>query len=325
LIGCAYFERDSLRVEQWLLERPGLERPMLARLAALLAQASGVVSFNGKSFDWPLLRTRFILQRTAAPRLPAHLDLLHCARRVYKRRLGSVRLVQLEQSLLGFERHGDLPGELIPETYLGFLRGRTSGAALWPVVEHNRSDLVALPALLGQLARSFSDVEGWGTARARGPDPREPGSDAGPQATVEVPRPHACDQLGFAQVAARADDRARALALAEAVSAVEPRDDARGTAYAMREVLAAEAAYLAGLLKLKDGDLVGACEALARCVALAGAQTSLAARAHLVLAKLFEHKLGDPRRALVHARHTLPAEGEDAWVRRQQRLERRAQ
>src|SRR5690606_10255409 len=139
---------------------------------------------------------------------PAHLDLLHCARRVYKRRLGSVRLIHLEQTILGFERVDDMPGELIPQTYLGYLRGQLAGAALRPILEHNRSDLVALAAILGELVRRF-----------RG----------------EHPEQDARDQLGFASVAARALDHERALLFAR--GAVDA--DVRGE-------LSCEALYLAG-------------------------------------------------------------------------------
>ena len=110
LVGMAWFEGRELVVEQLLLERPGLEKPMLQRFAALLSASSCVVSYNGKSFDWPLLRTRFVLNRVAAPKVVAHLDLLHCARRVYKRRLGPVRLV-LRDDRPGVRQHRPMPGQ----------------------------------------------------------------------------------------------------------------------------------------------------------------------------------------------------------------------
>jgi uncharacterized protein YprB with RNaseH-like and TPR domain len=292
LIGCARFEAGCLVVEQLLLERPGLEAPMLSRLGELLADASCIVSFNGKSFDWPLLRTRFIMNRVPAPKVPAHLDLLHCARRVYKRRLGSVRLIQLEEAVLGFERVDDMPGELIPETYLGFLRGRISGAALWPIVAHNRSDLVALPAMLGELVRRFTE-----------PAP----------ASSQEREQDARDQLGFARVAARADDRQRALAFAESAAEADLRGE-----------LSPEAMYLAGVLKLKAGDLEGALQAFNASLAAACGRAEASAPAHLALAKMFEHRLKDPERACIHAAHTGPVEGPEASARRVSRLQRKS-
>ena len=77
-----------MRVEQLLLPAPGLEVPMLRRLAERVDAASALVSYNGKAFDWPLLRNRFVLNRVPVATPAAHPDLLHCARRVYKRRLG---------------------------------------------------------------------------------------------------------------------------------------------------------------------------------------------------------------------------------------------
>jgi uncharacterized protein YprB with RNaseH-like and TPR domain len=286
LIGMAWFEGRQLTVEQLVLEKPGLEGPMLARLAERLAQASCVVSYNGKSFDWPLLRTRFVLNRVAAPPLAAHLDLLHCARRVYKRRLGAVRLVHLEEAVLGFTREGDIPGELIPETYLGFLRGHVPGAALGPIIDHNRLDLVALSAMLGELARRFGGA---------------------------LERQDARDQLGFASVAARADDHDRALSFAHAAAAADVRGE-----------LAPEALFLAGELRQRRGDLEGAASTYRESLEASLPASLAAARAHLALAKLYEHRLKRPDLALQHAAHTSPAEDDDASARRVERLRKRA-
>ena len=281
LIGMAWFEGEGLVVEQLLLERPGLEGPMLGRLAERLRSASVIVSYNGKSFDWPLLRTRFILNRIATPALAAHLDLLHCARRVFKSRLGSVRLVYLEQELLGFERVDDIPGELIPETYLGYLRGRVPGAALTPILDHNRSDLVALPALLGEILRRFCGEHGCQDAR---------------------------DQLGFARVAARGSASERAIALAHGAVEADVRGELSATAY-----------YLVGELKQRRGELQDAIAAFERALEASITHTD-AARAHLALAKLHEHKTKQYDQALRHARNTAPCEGEEACARRAARL-----
>ena len=286
LIGMAWFHDAQLVVEQLLLPRPGLEAPLLARLAERISQASVIVSYNGKSFDWPLLRTRFILNRIPAPPLPPHLDLLHCARRVFKARLGSVRLVYLEQALMGFERIGDIPGALIPETYLSYLRGVTPGSALLPIVEHNRSDLIALPALLGEIARRFAG---------------------------QHERQDARDQLGFARVAARGASAERAIELAHAAVTSDTRGE-----------LAASALFLVGELKLRQGDLAGALHAFE--ASLEASLTSLErARAHLALAKLHEHKTKQCARALQHASETAGIEGESASARRVARLTKRGQ
>src|SRR5206468_1922487 len=105
VIGLAWFEGESLVVRQLFVPRPGQERPLLYRLAERLAMASVLVSFNGKCFDWPLLKARFVMNRIAGVQALPHLDLLHCARRVFKRRLGSTRLQDLEEQVLGFTRY----------------------------------------------------------------------------------------------------------------------------------------------------------------------------------------------------------------------------
>ncbi|RJS25274.1 hypothetical protein DRW03_09255 [Corallococcus sp. H22C18031201] len=191
LVGMAWFEGRALRVQQLFLRRLGEEGPLLRMLAERLAEASCLVTYNGKSFDWPLLRTRFVLNRVPTPAVPPHLDLLHCARRVFKHRGSGARLVHLEEQWLGHRRVGDVDGSLIPELYFRFLRG-TDGSELTGVLEHNVNDLLLLAALLGEMVRRFRAVGGAGE------DPR--------------------DLLGFAGVAERAGDAERARAFAQAAA-----------------------------------------------------------------------------------------------------------
>jgi uncharacterized protein YprB with RNaseH-like and TPR domain len=291
LVGMAWFEADQLQVEQLFLERPGEEAPILRRLAERIAAASLIVSFNGKSFDWPLLRTRFILQRIAAPKLPPHLDLLHCARRVYKRRLGSVRLSALEQAVLGFERIGDIDGALIPDLYLGFLRGRVHASALLPVLDHNRSDLVALPALLGEMAARFAE-------ESRNDDAR--------------------DALGFAHVSARAHRLGFEGAHGQALSFA-----AHSASCDLRGELAPEAHFLTAELHRKRGNLEDAVVAYLAAIAAAVTADEVKARAHLALAKLYEHKLDLLEEALRHAEQAALAEDDPGDGKRIARLKKK--
>ncbi|HET6346513.1 MAG TPA: ribonuclease H-like domain-containing protein, partial [Myxococcota bacterium] len=196
LIGLAWFEGEALHVEQLLLRRPGEEAPMLQRLAERLRRASGIVTFNGKTFDWPLLRNRFILNRVPCPTGLPHVDLLHCARRVFGRRPGPMRLTHLEREVLGFTRVGDIDGAVIPATYFAFLRG-ADPCTLAPVLTHNRHDVVALAALLGVLWQRLES----------------------PEACEE-----AADRLSVAHLTLRAGEEARALAFARAAArGQEPR------------------------------------------------------------------------------------------------------
>ena len=187
LIGCSWFEDGAVVSEQYFLREPCDEPVALRSLARRIDAATHLVTFNGKSFDWPLIVTRFILARIPPPRPRPHLDLLHAARRVYRRRLGDCRLTALESEVLGFVREGDVPGSMIPALYLDFL---ASGVAepLAGVFEHNLHDLVAMVALVGDLVRAWSR---------------------------ETDRP-ADDLFEMARVALRAGDRVAALAFLEA-------------------------------------------------------------------------------------------------------------
>ncbi len=160
LIGLAFWDGDretenrGLMVEQILVRSLGEEAPMLEHVAQRIREASMLVSYNGKSFDLPLIRTRFVMSRVEAPVEPPHFDLLHVARRLHRARLKSrndqstCKLTTLERLILGFERHDDVPSADVSAHYLHFLRtGETK--ALLGVVEHNAWDVLAMAALLG--------------------------------------------------------------------------------------------------------------------------------------------------------------------------------
>ena len=135
------------------------ERSLLGALAERLAERPVLVTFNGKSFDWPLLETRYRMTRTIPPpTLRAHLDFLHPARNLWRLRLGSVRLSQLERHVLGWDRGPDVVSELIPRIYLDFVR---SGHAdpLVPVFLHNQMDLRGLAGLSGRILSLLGDEE----------------------------------------------------------------------------------------------------------------------------------------------------------------------
>jgi uncharacterized protein len=153
LVGCAWFETDgSFVVEQHLMTDYAAERGMLTLVAADLSRAGALVTFNGKSFDAPVIETRYLFHRLTSPctQMP-HVDVLHPARRFWggHAELGC-SLIALEQQLLGARRIGDVPGFEIPERYFQFVR---SGDArpLADVFEHNRLDLLSLAGLTAHL------------------------------------------------------------------------------------------------------------------------------------------------------------------------------
>ena len=108
---------------------------MLCELAARLAERPVLVTFNGKTFDWPLLENRFRMTRSiAVPKLAAHLDLLHPARALWKFRLGSVRLVELERQVSesnapGWHREDDVSSRFIPPILFRLSAWRPAGTA----------------------------------------------------------------------------------------------------------------------------------------------------------------------------------------------------
>src|SRR6266404_3959122 len=156
LIGIAWWDSGGLQLEQFMMRDFSEEHSVLLELAARIAERPVLVTFNGKTFDWPLLESRYLMTRCIrVPELGAHLDLLHPARAVWKLRLGSVRLVELERHVLdavrlGWDRQDDVPSSMIPQFYFDYLRGG-SPAPLAGVVRHNGMDLRGLAALFGKL------------------------------------------------------------------------------------------------------------------------------------------------------------------------------
>jgi tetratricopeptide (TPR) repeat protein len=144
-------------VRQFFLRDYPEEKALLESLAEALANCDGLVTFNGKTFDVPLLETRYALARMKSPleRL-LHFDALHPARRLWKLRLESCKLTVLEEAILGIAREGDVAGSEIPAIYFDYLR---SGDArgLQPVFYHNALDVVSLAALTVELARTLGE------------------------------------------------------------------------------------------------------------------------------------------------------------------------
>jgi uncharacterized protein YprB with RNaseH-like and TPR domain len=164
LVGLAWWDSGGLQVEQLFLRDFSEEHSLLHELAARIAERPVLVTFNGKTFDWPLLENRFTMTRAIrVPQLAAHLDLLHPARALWKLRLGSVRLIELERHVLdaerlGWDRGGDVASALIPQYYFDYLRGGMADP-LAGVVKHNQMDLRGLAALFGKI-NSLLDERG---------------------------------------------------------------------------------------------------------------------------------------------------------------------
>jgi uncharacterized protein YprB with RNaseH-like and TPR domain len=162
LVGIAWWDGGGLETEQLFMREFSDECSLLAALAGRLAERPVLVTFNGKSFDWPLLETRYRMTRAIPPPTPrAHLDFLHPARNLWRLRLGSVRLSELECHVLGWDRGADVISELIPRTYLDFVRGGPP-EPLVPVFHHNQMDLRGLAALSSRVLSLLRDPQAHG-------------------------------------------------------------------------------------------------------------------------------------------------------------------
>ena len=159
LVGCGWFEADGgFATRQFVLTRYTDEQAMLETVSGELARAGALVSFNGKSFDAPVLETRYLFHRLGwtGGRLP-HVDVLHPARQFWKRGSRTLEghdhpcsLVALEREVLGIRRTGDVTGFEVPGRYFQFVR-TGDASPLVPVLEHNRRDLLSLAALTARL------------------------------------------------------------------------------------------------------------------------------------------------------------------------------
>jgi DNA polymerase III epsilon subunit-like protein len=163
LVGCGYFDLGAFQVRQFLLTSYASERALLSAVADFFHDADLIVTYNGKTFDVPVMETRWLFHRLQMPleRVP-HFDMLHPARRLWRARgrvadgeEGGCRLSTLERTLLNMTRVGDVGGCEIPGRFFQFLRSGDP-RPLEPVLEHNRLDLVSLAAVMSrglQLAR----------------------------------------------------------------------------------------------------------------------------------------------------------------------------
>jgi uncharacterized protein YprB with RNaseH-like and TPR domain len=157
LIGVGSIDDEGFRVRQFFMRDYAEEKSVLHSLAEYLARFDVLITYNGRSYDQPLLETRYTMCRTRHPfSRMEHLDLLYGARRLFKLRLESCRLVNLENQILGVERTGDIPGEMIPYVFFEYLRTKRAQRLL-PVFHHNALDIVSLACLTGIIPDAFRD------------------------------------------------------------------------------------------------------------------------------------------------------------------------
>jgi len=221
LVGTAVVGDQAIEVTQFLLTRFAAEAALLSAFAASLPDAARLVSYNGKSYDLPLLLTRFRMQGLPCPvaGLP-HTDLLHPVRRLFGNRWGDCRLLSVEKELLGFRRTDDLPGSEAPAAWFNWIRHGESDALI-RVVEHNRQDIVSLAVAHSTLAQAVAEPLAFGVdihALARW---LAPGDEDGARELLQAHVGQLCDdgKRLLARLLRRVGDWRRAVALWESLAA----------------------------------------------------------------------------------------------------------
>jgi uncharacterized protein len=284
LIGVGRICPDGFRVRQFFMRDYGEEPSLLWALARHLEEFDVLITYNGKTYDQPLLETRYRMARAPSPfdRL-AHLDLLHGARRLWKLRLESCRLVDLENQILGVEREGDLPGEMIPYVYFEYLRSQQAFRVV-PIFHHNAVDILTTACLTGIVPFAF----------------REPGS---------VRFAHGSELVGLARWFLKAERKEQALELMRRAVAMGLPDD-----------LLFRTLWDTASLERKLGNEPAA---LAVWTDLASGRNPYRVTALEALAKYYEHRERNYAMALEMIRSARALADSEELKRRQARLERR--
>ena len=160
LIGIGYVRENNFTVRLYFMPDYKYEPAMLQHIDDFLKDFSGMVTFNGKCYDFPLMKTRFLLNRLKLSNPePLHLDLLHGSRRLWKKTHGSCKLTSLECSVLDFYREDDIPGQFIPEMYFQYLKNRRF-QSMEKVLEHNIYDIVSMAALIVRMWTHLEMAQG---------------------------------------------------------------------------------------------------------------------------------------------------------------------
>ncbi len=187
-MGVGAIDAAGFRLRQFFMRDYGEEASLLWRLSEHLAQFDVLITYNGKAYDQPLLETRYRMAR--APAHPfdrmQHLDLLFGARRLWKLRLESCRLVDLENQILGVERAGRFAGRDDPVLLLRISCARKQAFRLVPIFHHNALDILSLACLTAIVPFAFRLAGGRGAAPWRGPD--RPGALAAARASARKRR-----------------------------------------------------------------------------------------------------------------------------------------
>ena len=264
LVGAGYCDGDGFVIEQYLMREYADEPELIDRLANRMDGFEAVCTFNGRKFDMPLLESRFTMCRMRHRwRNMENLDLLYPARRAWKLRIGSCRLANIETEILGMERHGDLPGSEVPGRYFEYLKTGDE-ALLTDIIDHNRQDIATLMTLLVKLC----DI------------------NAAPEKLADQR-----DLFSMGKVLEKQGEWKPARALYHIAALPRPR----GTLAALTgERVAGMANWRQFHILRRSGDVDGAIRVLEQMLQ----RRQLPGEVCVALAKLYEHKKKDLRRAL---------------------------
>lgn len=162
LVGIAEVDVSSISMTQLLITSFAAETELLRCLNTMLSSEQRLVSYNGKSYDLPLLCTRFRMHKIDhSLDEMEHLDLLHPVRRLYGKRWENCRLTTVERRMLQFQRKDDLPGAEAPEAWFSWLQWG-DGERLLKVVEHNRQDILSLALVHHAMVQAARQPVQWG-------------------------------------------------------------------------------------------------------------------------------------------------------------------
>jgi uncharacterized protein len=284
LVGVGHITPEGFRLKQFFMRDYGEEPSLLHALNEHLAGFDVLITYNGKTYDQPLLETRYRMARSRPPfARMQHLDLLHGARRLWKLRFESCRLVELETQVLGVERQGDLPGEMIPYVYFEYLRTREAFRVA-PIFHHNALDILTLACLTGIVPWAF-------------------------QAPGEAPIQHGADLVGLARWLRAAERYDEAIQLFRRAIDLNISDE-----------LLFRTMWDTALLEKKLGRSGGA---LALFTDLAAVRNPYRVPALEELAKFYEHRERNYEMALEMTRAALALGESDPLRKREARLAKR--
>lgn len=165
LLGQASLQGSKIKLKQHILPQPGAEIALYKSFLESI-DYSTMVTYNGKAFDWPQVKTRHTLLREHVPKLPpfGHFDLYHAARRMWKHKLERIKLAAVEKDVLGIERKDDIPGFLAPMIYFDFIE-RKDPEGMLGIIKHNEIDILSLISLYTHLSFQILQLDERQTSR----------------------------------------------------------------------------------------------------------------------------------------------------------------